>query len=125
VIAALKGSNAARVWIWAVVKPAPAIVAEGKAIHRNRRHGCITSRTGNRQRPFAFRRLPPMQKERLRLMHGSLIYRDQRLAGFDAAAVVEVVEHLDRPDWPHLNECYLNVRGRQPSWSRRLIVNTT
>jgi len=40
-------------------------------------------------------RLPPVQKERLRLLHGSLIYRDQRLAGFDAAAVVEVVEHLD------------------------------
>ena len=42
-------------------------------------------------------RLPPVQKERVRLLHGSLIYRDQRLAGFDAAAVVEVVEHLDPP----------------------------
>jgi 3' terminal RNA ribose 2'-O-methyltransferase Hen1 len=40
-------------------------------------------------------RLPPIQKERLRLVHGSLIYRDARLAGFDAAAVVEVIEHLD------------------------------
>lgn len=40
-------------------------------------------------------RLPPVQKERLRLLHGSLIYRDQRLADFDAAAVVEVIEHLD------------------------------
>src|SRR5882724_1387507 len=40
-------------------------------------------------------RLPPVQKERLRLLHGSLIYRDQRLVGFDAAAVVEVIEHLD------------------------------
>jgi 3' terminal RNA ribose 2'-O-methyltransferase Hen1 len=42
-------------------------------------------------------RLPPAQKERLRLLHGSLIYRDQRLAGFEAAAVVEVIEHLDAP----------------------------
>ena len=42
-------------------------------------------------------RLPPIQKERLHLLHGSLIYRDQRLAGFDAAAVVEVIEHLDAP----------------------------
>jgi 3' terminal RNA ribose 2'-O-methyltransferase Hen1 len=42
-------------------------------------------------------RLPPMQKARLRLIQGSLIYRDQRLAGFDAAAVVEVIEHLDPP----------------------------
>jgi 3' terminal RNA ribose 2'-O-methyltransferase Hen1 len=31
------------------------------------------------------------------LIHGSLIYRDQRLARFDAAAVVEVIEHLDPP----------------------------
>ncbi len=38
-----------------------------------------------------------MQKERIRLIHGSLIYRDKRLAGFDAAAVVEVIEHLDPP----------------------------
>ncbi len=42
-------------------------------------------------------RLPPNQKERIRLLHGSLIYRDQRLAGFGAAAVVEVIEHLDAP----------------------------
>lgn len=42
-------------------------------------------------------RLPPRQKERLKLLHGSLIYRDARLAGYDAAAVVEVVEHLDPP----------------------------
>ncbi len=42
-------------------------------------------------------RLPALQKKRLRLLHGSLIYRDQRLAGFEAAAVVEVIEHLDPP----------------------------
>ena len=41
--------------------------------------------------------LPPKQKERIELIHGSLIYRDRRLAGFDAAAVIEVVEHLDPP----------------------------
>jgi 3' terminal RNA ribose 2'-O-methyltransferase Hen1 len=42
-------------------------------------------------------RLPPLQRERIRLMQGSLIYRDRRLEGYDAAAVVEVIEHLDRP----------------------------
>ena len=41
--------------------------------------------------------LPPKQRERIRLIHGSLMYRDARIAGFDAAAVVEVVEHLDPP----------------------------
>ena len=35
------------------------------------------------------------QRERVKLLHGSLTYRDERLAGFDAAAVLEVVEHLD------------------------------
>ncbi len=40
-------------------------------------------------------RLPERQAERVRLMQGSLTYRDRRLAGYDAAAVVEVIEHLD------------------------------
>jgi 3' terminal RNA ribose 2'-O-methyltransferase Hen1 len=42
-------------------------------------------------------RLPPRQRARIRLIHGSLTYRDPRLAGFDAATVVEVIEHLDPP----------------------------
>jgi 3' terminal RNA ribose 2'-O-methyltransferase Hen1 len=42
-------------------------------------------------------RLPEKQAERIKLIHGSLIYRDRRLANFDAAAVVEVIEHLDPP----------------------------
>ncbi len=40
-------------------------------------------------------RMPPKQRERITLMQGSLIYRDARLSGYDAAAVVEVIEHLD------------------------------
>jgi 3' terminal RNA ribose 2'-O-methyltransferase Hen1 len=42
-------------------------------------------------------RLPPMQKERIRLIHGSLMYKDKRLTGYDAACVIEVIEHLDPP----------------------------
>jgi 3' terminal RNA ribose 2'-O-methyltransferase Hen1 len=40
-------------------------------------------------------RLPEAQRSRVRLLHGALTYRDERLNGFDTAAVVEVVEHLD------------------------------
>jgi 3' terminal RNA ribose 2'-O-methyltransferase Hen1 len=49
------------------------------------------------QRRLKLDRLPTMQAERVKLIHGSLMYRDKRLQGFDAAAVVEVVEHLDTP----------------------------
>jgi 3' terminal RNA ribose 2'-O-methyltransferase Hen1 len=42
-------------------------------------------------------RLAPKQRERVGLFQTALTYRDKRLAGFDAAAVVEVIEHFDRP----------------------------
>jgi 3' terminal RNA ribose 2'-O-methyltransferase Hen1 len=42
-------------------------------------------------------RLPELQRRRVNLLHGSLMYRDKRLAGYEAAAVIEVVEHLDPP----------------------------
>lgn len=41
--------------------------------------------------------LPPMQQQRIKLIQGSLTYRDKRLTGYDAATVVEVIEHLDPP----------------------------
>jgi 3' terminal RNA ribose 2'-O-methyltransferase Hen1 len=42
-------------------------------------------------------RLPEAQRQRLRLVQGSLTYRDRRIEGYDAAAVVEVIEHFDEP----------------------------
>ena len=39
--------------------------------------------------------LSPAQQSRLELLQGSLTYRDDRLAGYDAAAIVETIEHLD------------------------------
>lgn len=47
------------------------------------------------QKRMHWDRLPDSQKSRIRLLHGSLTYRDRRLEGYDAAAVVEVIEHLD------------------------------
>jgi 3' terminal RNA ribose 2'-O-methyltransferase Hen1 len=41
--------------------------------------------------------LPERQRSRIELIQGSLTYRDQRLNGFEAAAIVEVIDHLDAP----------------------------
>ena len=49
------------------------------------------------QERLYYDRLSEKQKERLRLFQGSLGYQDKRLTGYDAAAVVEVIEHLDLP----------------------------
>lgn len=49
------------------------------------------------QQRLHFDRLPEKQKERLKFFQGSLCYRDSRLEGYDAAAVIEVIEHLDPP----------------------------
>lgn len=39
--------------------------------------------------------LSPKKRSRLELFQSGLTYRDKRFAGFDAAALVEVIEHLD------------------------------
>jgi 3' terminal RNA ribose 2'-O-methyltransferase Hen1 len=40
-------------------------------------------------------RMNERQRARVRLLQGSLTYRDERLAGFDAAVLMEVIEHLE------------------------------
>ncbi|MCW5980607.1 MAG: 3' terminal RNA ribose 2'-O-methyltransferase Hen1 [Bryobacteraceae bacterium] len=49
------------------------------------------------QRRLRLHQMPPAQRGRIELIHGSLLYSDKRLTGFDAATVVEVIEHLDPP----------------------------
>lgn len=44
--------------------------------------------------------LPDMQRKRLELVQGSLTYRDDRLQRFDAATVIEVIEHMDAERLP-------------------------
>jgi 3' terminal RNA ribose 2'-O-methyltransferase Hen1 len=62
--------------------------------------------------------LPTMQKDRIRLIHGSLTYRDKRLAGYDAATVVEVIEHQDPPRLAAFERVLRNspLRSRQPRY---------
>jgi 3' terminal RNA ribose 2'-O-methyltransferase Hen1 len=41
--------------------------------------------------------MAPRQRARVQLLQGALTYRDRRLAGYDAAVLMEVIEHVD-PD---------------------------
>jgi 3' terminal RNA ribose 2'-O-methyltransferase Hen1 len=47
-------------------------------------------------------RMPDSQRARLELLQSSATYRDDRLAGYDAVVLMEVVEHVDLPRLPAL-----------------------
>ncbi len=46
--------------------------------------------------------MPERQRERLKIFQTALTYRDDRLAGLDAAVLMEVIEHLDPERLPAL-----------------------
>ena len=54
------------------------------------------------ERRLQLERMPDSQRARLTLLQSSLTYRDDRLAGFDAAVLMEVIEHLDPDRLPSL-----------------------
>jgi 3' terminal RNA ribose 2'-O-methyltransferase Hen1 len=64
-------------------------------------------------------RMPERVRQRAKLLQGSLTYRDRRLEGFEAAAVVEVIEHLDPPRLTAFERVLFG--GARP----RLVVLTT
>ena len=47
-------------------------------------------------------RLPERQQARIKLLQTALTYRDDRLRGYDAAVLMEVIEHVDPPRLPAL-----------------------
>ncbi|PZF91218.1 3' terminal RNA ribose 2'-O-methyltransferase Hen1 [Micromonospora deserti] len=49
-------------------------------------------------------RLPERQRDRIKLWQSALTYRDDRLRGYDAAVLMEVVEHVDPPRLPALED---------------------
>jgi 3' terminal RNA ribose 2'-O-methyltransferase Hen1 len=53
-------------------------------------------------RRLRLERLPDRQRERIRLLQTALTYRDDRLRGYDAAVLMEVIEHVDPPRLPAL-----------------------
>jgi len=47
-------------------------------------------------------RLPERQRDRIKIWQSALTYRDDRLRGYDAAVLMEVIEHVDPPRLPAL-----------------------
>lgn len=77
---------------------------EGKLLARLLKHKQFTRIVGvevahlsleRAQRRLHLDDMPELQRARIELLHGSLVYRDRRLDGFDAAACIEVIEHID------------------------------
>ena len=54
------------------------------------------------ERRLGLERMPDSQRARLQLLQSSATYRDDRLAGYDAVVLMEVVEHVDPPRLPAL-----------------------
>lgn len=59
-------------------------------------------------------RMPDTQRARLTLIQSSLTYRDERIAGYDAAVLMEVIEHIDPQRLPSLEQAVFgHARPRQ------------
>ncbi len=54
------------------------------------------------ERRLRLKRLPDRQRARIKLIQSALTYVDERLRGYDAAVLMEVIEHLDAPRLPAL-----------------------
>jgi 3' terminal RNA ribose 2'-O-methyltransferase Hen1 len=54
------------------------------------------------ERRLRLDRLPQRQRDRIKLWQSALTYSDDRLVGFDAAILMEVIEHVDPPRLPAL-----------------------
>lgn len=64
-------------------------------------------------------RLPQRRRDRVSLIQGSAVYQDERFASFDAALLIEVIEHIE-PERLYALECAVLGAARP----RRLIVTT-
>ncbi|PSL37693.1 3' terminal RNA ribose 2'-O-methyltransferase Hen1 [Labedella gwakjiensis] len=56
------------------------------------------------ERVLRLREASDAERERVRLLHGSVVYRDDRVRGFDAVVLMEVVEHVDESRLPALED---------------------
>ena len=99
---------------------------EGKLLYRLVRERWVERLYGldpaSRELEWAARRLklnehggPP--EGRVNLLHGSLTYRDRRWADADAAALVEVIEHVEPDRLQALERVSCSARPRPRRWS--------
>ena len=58
-------------------------------------------------------RMPDPQRARLEIFQSALTYRDDRLAGVDAAVLMEVIEHVDEPRLDALGRAVFGAAGPQ------------
>ena len=72
-----------------------ALLLEEKQIKRVGAADVSISVIDNAKRRLRYERMPPYKKDKLTLMQASLTYKDPRFSGYDAACVVEVIEHID------------------------------
>lgn len=63
--------------------------------------------------------LSDRDRERIQLLHGSAVYRDDRLRGFDAVILMEVIEHVDLSRLPALEDAIFGAAA-----ARAVIVTT-
>ncbi|MEV0620635.1 3' terminal RNA ribose 2'-O-methyltransferase Hen1 [Nonomuraea sp. NPDC050404] len=70
-------------------------------------------------RKLRLERMPDAKRARLTLFQGALTYADKRLSGYDAAVLMEVIEHVDPPRLPALERV---VFGRAKP--RHVLVTT-
>ncbi|MEL7147167.1 MAG: 3' terminal RNA ribose 2'-O-methyltransferase Hen1 [Bacteroidota bacterium] len=86
---------------------------EGKLLKRLMKQRQFQSITGmdiasrsleNARENLRLERMPGKQLDRIQLINGSLTYRDDRLMGYDAAAIVEVIEHMDEERLPSFEQ---------------------
>jgi cyclopropane fatty-acyl-phospholipid synthase-like methyltransferase len=54
-------------------------------------------------------RMPERRRDRLTLLQGALTYTDRRLVGYDAAVLMEVIEHLDEERLPALEHAVFSA----------------
>jgi SAM-dependent methyltransferase len=74
------------------------------------------------QRRLKLDRMPDRQRERITLIQTALTYHDDRLIGYDAAVLMEVIEHVDEVRLPGRRPARLPRRdpsGRRAGRNRR------